>query len=423
MVYQKFLVPIAILSLGTTSIGLAGTNKAFTRYTVDDSASKPAFIKISDLDGDGKPEILVSMFGRSPITNGSVALYKGGQDLGSWEKKTIEGSKTKFPNSITIADVNQDGKKDIILPSGFLPCIFPFGNCGSLRWFAQQEDGSFKYNKLLSGQKRFYHHVEFVDFDQDGIKDIVAVGEEKGMRSDGSSVLQYFKGNDSELRFETKPTNITPGLGSFPRVLDLDNDGDWEVFSSEYFGSKGSFSWIDQDAQGEWQRYYIDSTVGKSIQISFVEDLFGKGRLWAIGSNHTNTTDDKKNPESAIYVYEVPDFNKTGFNPKAEWKKLKASEGIISKKSPLVGPSGAPGVFAVGDVDGDGDKDIVVSGDGDPRIFWLRQDANQKFTTVVIADEMPQGGVDVADLDGDGTMEVVASSWDKNKVFIYKFNK
>ena len=85
--------------------------------------------------------------------------------------------------------------------------------------------------------------------------------------------------------------------------------------------------------------------------LEFVEDLFGEGKLWGIGANHTNTQDDSRAPESAVYVYEVPDFTADDFNPNLEWPKMKISEGIVSVKSPFGGPQGAPGVFSVGDVE------------------------------------------------------------------------
>ena len=412
---------VLLCSLSAMS-SYAGVDSNYSKTLLDGRADKPAFVKITDLDGDDTSEIIVSMFGGSPMTSGSVYIYK--QVAGEWTKSKLPGSNTRFPNSITVEDINGDGLKDIILPSGFLACTsFPFGYCGGMQWYAQNPDNTFTVKTLLKKKKRFYHHVEFVDFDHDGKKDLVAVGEEKGLRGEGSSELHVFRGNDSDRMFETKPTVITDGLGSYPRVIDMDQDGDWEVFSSEYFGSKGSFSWINQDEKGKWQKHYIDADVGKSIQISFVRGLFGKDELWAIGSNHTNTTDDSDAPESAIYLYKVPNFNSSAFNPAAAWDKKKISEGIVSVKSPMVGVQGAPGVFAYGDVDGDGDIDIVVSGDGDPRYFVLEQGSDGEFRTIVLDTDVPQGGIDVADLDGDGVAEIVASSYENKEVYIYKYKK
>lgn len=395
--------------------------ESFNRITLDSSPDNPAYITVADIKGDSRPEVIVTMFGKSPMGSGSVYIYSQ-RDKGFWVKERLAYSNVKFPNSPTIADVDGDGRKDIILPGGFLPCTkIPFGYCGSLQWYRQTNSGGFERNRLFHRSKYFYHHMELVDFDYDGTLDLVGVAEEKSFSKVGSSRLEYFKGIEGPLMFETKPRYVTEGLGSFPRVLDLDDDGRWEVYSSEYFGSKGSFSWVKEGPQGQWQRNYLDASVGQATQLSFVDDLFGDGKLWAIGSNHTNTKDDRNAPESAVYAYRVPHFGSKSFDPSASWDRIKLSEGIVSRKSGLFGPQGAPGVFAVGDVDGDGDKDIVVSGDGDPRIILLRQIAGAKFETLTLDGDMPQGGVAVHDLDGDGVDEIVASSYENNRLYIYKF--
>jgi hypothetical protein len=105
-------------------------------------------------------------------------------------------------------------------------------------------------------------------------------------------------------------------------------------------------------------------------------------------------------------------------DPKQTWTHQPISTGIQSRKSPPFGPQGAPGLFAWGDLDGDGRIDLVVSGDGDPNIYWLRQTAVGSFSTQVVAQNLPQAGVAVADLDGNGTAEVVISSYEANKLIV-----
>jgi hypothetical protein len=80
-----------------------------------------------------------------------------------------------------------------------------------------------------------------------------------------------------------------------------------------------------------------------------------------------------------------------------------------------------PGVFGTGDVDGDGRIDVVLSGDGDPRLFWLRNLGGGQFQTVVVADERGQaGGAVLADTDGDGEPEVLFTSYEAGTVELYR---
>jgi hypothetical protein len=82
---------------------------------------------------------------------------------------------------------------------------------------------------------------------------------------------------------------------------------------------------------------------------------------------------------------------------------------------------GAPGVFGTGDLDADGRTDVVLSGDGDPRVFWLRNLGQGAFETVTVADDRGQaGGAVVVDTDGDRRKEVLFNSYEANSVELYR---
>ncbi len=398
-----------------SSLDSSALSTDFEETTVDPNPNKPAFISVKDFDGDGSKELIVSVFADSgPLGSGYVNIYHmiRPRDPSEWVKLVLPGSEgVKFPNSISSTDVDGDGDLDLILPSGFLACM-PMA-CGGLNWF-EQTAGGWRKHTIVSGSSRFYHHAEFVDLDGDGVKDIVTVGEKKSLFDNGSAAVHLFRGSRNADRFEKAPVYLAAGLGSFPTVLDLDGDGDLDMASAEYFGSQGSFFWIE-NVDGAWVRRLIDDQSGKSAQLSFVPGLGKVGKRYAVGSNHTNTADDRTDKESGVFLFEVP------ADPRQPWPKKSIATGIASRQSGWISKQGAPGVFAWGDIDGDGDVDIAVAGDGDARVFWLRQVSPLQFETRVVAGGFAQGGVAVEDLDGDGRDEIIASSYDANKLEIFRW--
>jgi hypothetical protein len=391
---------------------------SFDEIDVDKNPDKPAFVMAEDLDGDNKKELIVSVFaGSSPVGNGLLAIYKMNGNLSTWTRQVVveKSAGIKFPNAVSVADIDGDGDKDLFVPYGFLACT-PF-NCGGLGWLENTGGASqwVWHDVVKKGNALFYHHVELADMDGDKVKDIVTVGEAKGMFDGGKSETQIFCGDPSlPDRFKSTPVKVGPGLGSLPRVVDIDKDGDLDIVSAQYFGTKtDSVAWYER-AGADWNKHVVVTGLGPSIQLSLVPNLLGDGKAIPVLSNHTNTNDDAAAPESAVFLLQPPaDLAKP-------WTPKKISTGIQSRKSPMMGPQAAPGVFGWGDLDGDGDIDLLVSGDGDPNIYWLQQQAGGSFTTNILVKNMPQSGVTAADLDGDGKVEAVVSSYEANRLVLFR---
>jgi hypothetical protein len=115
-------------------------------------------------------------------------------------------------------------------------------------------------------------------------------------------------------------------------------------------------------------------------------------------------------------VFDIPATPAT-----AAWPKAKISSGIESAPGNIFAPMAAPGIFGSGDMDGDNDIDLVVSGDGDPDVYWLEQVAPGRFLTHVLQPALPQaGGTEIVDLDGDGRNETIVTGYESNAVYIFQ---
>ena len=70
-----------------------------------------------------------------------------------------------------------------------------------------------------------------------------------------------------------------------------------------------------------------------------------------------------------------------------------------------------PSSVTAGDIDGDGDIDLLVSAANDDRIGWLENDGNEVFTVRVINSNLDsvQDAI-LADVDGDGDLDALSAS-------------
>jgi hypothetical protein len=401
--------------------GIQPSSVAFSRHTVAHTDAGPAFAAAADLDGDGRPELVVSMLGQASgfpprLGQGRVVIYSQGASLDDWSARDLV-SAVRFPNRPTITDVDGDGDLDVIVPSGFLVCpLFGLGDCGALRWY-EQADGDFCAHTLVENSALFYHGVVLADLDGDGRKDLVTVGESRVMGAPDRAQAELYRGTDDDDRFAHAPIVLAEGLGSFVNVADLDGDGDLDLASAEFFVAAESFAWLEQRPDQRFAKHLIDGASGPSLQLSLVDNLFGDGRRVGVGTNHVNTQATTPDPEPSMVMALWP-----GTNPAAPWNHVAISDGIVSAPT---GPGGglaqAPGIFGVGDIDDDGDLDVLVAGDGDPHVYWLEQLRPGRFATHVLEDDLTQaGGVLVVDLDGDGKSELVVTGYDANVVYVYK---
>ena len=412
-------------STGPIGPGTAADDPAYTWTALISDIGGAAGAVTADLNGDGILEVIVNSFGAIDMKNVDVgtsvlvALYQdGGPASTEADELVTEDEGYYFLNQPWVGDIDGDDDPDILAGIGFFVCasISGVGPCGALvLWENTGVEGgiaTFEKTEIVpDGQERFYHRPAVADIDADGFLDVVAIGE-----TSTTAETVWFRGSADGIDPTALP--VGAGGGSLPVASDVDGDGDLDIVSGQYFQTPESVIWFEHgeaDANGDptWTRHTVTADIGKVIQVSLVPDLDGPGLPGWVASNHTNTTRPGQ-VESGVYRL-TP-----GADPRQPWTTTLLSTGIVSR--PTVGTAfqAAPGVFSWGDVDGDGDVDLTVSGDGDDRLFILEQTQPDTFTTRILQTAYGQAGsMEVVDLNGDGTNEIIASSFEAEQVRLY----
>ncbi|CAF0810793.1 unnamed protein product [Adineta steineri] len=172
--------------------------------------SSPQSLAIADMNNDGQLDIIVANFQSNTIS----ILYAFGYELfGSPTKYlTDDGSQ---PNSVAISDINNDGSLDILVAN------YGTDNIGIFLGYNNGKFNTMITYSLEVGSKPFFINVGH--FDNDNISDIVVSNSE----TDNIVILSHY--NNGTF---TTITNYSTGTRSRPYTIaigDLNNDNQLDL--------------------------------------------------------------------------------------------------------------------------------------------------------------------------------------------------
>jgi len=223
---------------GVVSVLLGNGDTTFqAAHTYSPGVLYPSAVAVADVNGDGRPDLVVSgctssgsssNFGCLPFAtvDGVVGVLLGNGD-GTFRAAVSYDSGGVAPGSLAVADVNGDGKPDVLTANectaGGTPCS------GVVGVLLGNGDGTFqKAVSYPSGPSGDYAvSVAVADVDGDGKLDLV-VGD--GERNDegtyaGPNVVGVLLGN-GDGTFRTAVTYLTGGVDAASvAVADVNEDG------------------------------------------------------------------------------------------------------------------------------------------------------------------------------------------------------
>lgn len=358
----------------------------FTEKIVfNDGISRSQVVRTADLDGDSDPDA-VALSAESILT----FINDGSGNFGT-PTRSLE-SLPGDARSLTLDDFDGDGDIDAVV-----------GSIGSadlghatVTMFANDGSGNFSIATTLLNASaegflgNFIDDIDSGDIDGDGAPDVVAVS-----RDLEDSRIYYFKNNGGTFADAAVITQdfIEPRA---VHITDVDGDGNLDVVGTSSYDDSGThnvFWYRNTDGAGTFElnatildtgaepRFMDSSDVDGDNDMDLVVPLQGAGEIILIENTDGNGT-------------------------------LAVAQTLAS---------GLEGVerVAFGDVDGDGDQDIIANVDTAGQVIWLENmDGAGTYSDVkfVSEDTEQASGLSIVDLDADGDMDVMTTSQFASKV-------
>jgi hypothetical protein len=169
--------PGTCLTDGTVGVLLGNGDGTFQPVVLYDSDAMQTWtVAVADMNGDGKPDIVVAnLCASSNCTNGTVGVLLGNGD-GTFQPAVTYGSGGYQSYSVALADVNGDGKRDIVVTN-----LCPVDNSacdnysvdGTVGVLLGNGDGTFQPAVTYDSGGQFPFSVAVADVSADGKPDIV----------------------------------------------------------------------------------------------------------------------------------------------------------------------------------------------------------------------------------------------------------
>jgi mono/diheme cytochrome c family protein len=253
-------------------ISIDKTGKVAVQETlILDRLGRPLSTEVVDLNMDGKPDYLVTQFGKM---TGRLSWF---EEEGSNHKEHILRDK---PGAIrTIIDKNNPGRVPNIW------ALFAQGDEGIFQ-YTNDGKGNFKEKRILSFPPSYgSSYFDMVDFNGDGFKDIIYTCGDNG---DYSQLPKPYHGvyiylNDGKDNFVNK--FFYPIHGCYNAIAkDFDGDGDLDIATISAFPSKTSqweaFVYLENKGNYNFQAYTLSKgtpfTEGLTMDAG---DIDGDGKI------------------------------------------------------------------------------------------------------------------------------------------------
>ncbi len=299
-----------------TNNGAAFSKWSSSNVTTPDNAYTVA---VSDVDGDGKKDIVAGLGGQtdriSVYTNNGAAFSK-------WSSSNVTTADDVY--SVTISDVDGDGKNDIVAGMGFFsPMVSVFTNNGKSfdQW---SNDSSYPFDDVNA--------VAVSDIDNDGKNDVISA---IGVKPGEGSIIVYSNSGGAFVNWPNDSAS-TADVASSVAIGDVDGDGKNDIVTGLVVnGNTVSLYTNNGKSFNQWSSSNV-TTADRPLSVA-IGDVDGDGKndiVVGVGS------DGITGGRVSIYYNNGKSFN--------QWSSSNVTTSYDVNS------------VAVQDIDNDGDKDIIA---------------------------------------------------------------
>lgn len=360
--------------------------------------SAPALM---DIDGDGDLELFVGEY------YGTILYYRntGSKTAPVWTAmgplkdgggNTIDVGYNSMP---AFADINGDGLKDLLIGE-YYGKVITYRNTGSKTapvWTLVGPLTDAGGGTLSVG---YNSAPAFVDIDGDGDLDLF-VGEYYGTiqfyRNTGTQTVPVWTAVGAVT--DSTGTGVDPGYSSAPTFADINGDGDLDLFIGEYYGG---IYYYENAGNGSSPSFKLvskkyDSVGVDSTAAPTLADIDGDGDL----DLFVGAADGKISWYRNGGTVESPIWVSAGFLADATGTAIQVSGSSVP---------------AFADIDGDGDLDLFI-GESSGKVIYYQNTGSKTAPTWTLAGPVTDAGggnagvyynaaPTFADLDGDGDLDL-----------------